>query len=389
MKATRLLSLPPYLFEELENRCREAVAAGRDVIDLSIGDPDLEPPASLKANLRRALDETANDRYPPQRGRAGLKAAIRRYLARRGGVEPSDDDILILCGSKEGLAHLPWAVCNPGDLALLPDPGYPVYFSAARFAGCDIAAFGLNADAGFLPDLGRLGGELLDRAKLCMLNYPNNPTSAVAGDELFRRAIALTDEHDFILANDAAYADVYFDGNPPPLLCAQPGALERPVVEFFSFSKTYCITGWRVGFAVGRPDIIEAMAHLKANIDSGVFGAVQDAVAATLDDDGDEYSEGMRREFQRRLDTSLAMVKNLGFQCHPTCATFYVWVKVPPPWKSMDFALHVLEKADVLVTPGVGFGEGGEGFFRIALTRPIDRLAEAGVRLERIAAGSG
>lgn len=383
MKADRLLSLPPYLFEELETRYDDAVRRGREVIDLSIGDPDLEPPSSLLENLSASLVDPEHHRYPPQRGLPSLKAAIRRYLSRRAGCEPADDEILILVGSKEGIAHLPWAVCNPGDVALLPDPGYPVYFSAATFAGCQPLALPLDRDAGFRPRFDAISPEQRRSARLCFINYPNNPTSAVADPRWFAEAIELASQG-VIVANDAAYADVYGDGEPAPLLCSQPGALEMPVIEFFSFSKTFSITGWRVGFAVGRRDLIEALAHMKANIDSGQFGAIQEAVARTLDTDGDAYAADMRKRYLNRRETAVAALEKHGFQCFPSCATFYVWARVPALRKSMDFAIDSLAKADVLITPGVGFGPGGEGYFRIALTKPVARIREAVDRLARL-----
>ncbi len=384
MKASRLLSLPPYLFEELENRYKQAVGQGRDVIDLSIGDPDLLPPDSLRTALKDAVDSDRHHRYPPQRGDLNLKASIRNYLGRRCGVRPRDDEILVLGGSKEGIAHLPWAVCNPGDLALLPDPGYPVYYSATTFAGCRVSTMPLLRSNGFLPDLDGLSRRERASARICMLNYPNNPTSATADDGLFASALRFAGDSGTIVVNDAAYADVYFDGVAPPLLCAQPEALSHSMIELFSFSKSYSITGWRIGFAVGHPDLIEALAHLKANVDSGVFGAVQEAVATTLDGDGDRYVETMREQYQQRRDVAVAGLRRLGFHCLPACATFYIWVEVPSPRRSMEYALHLLEQADVLVTPGIGFGEGGEGFFRIALTQPVEKLDEAFDRVSRV-----
>jgi LL-diaminopimelate aminotransferase len=381
MKADRLLSLPPYLFEELENRYDEAVGRGRDVIDLSIGDPDLTPPASLCDRLDAAVRSNEHHQYPPQRGLPVLKDSVRRYLSRRCGCEPANDQILILVGSKEGIAHLPWAVCNPGDGVLLPDPGYPVYNSAVTFVGGEKLLLPLDRERGFLPDFGAVERKSLERARLCFLNYPNNPTSATAGPEVFAEALKFSDEYGFVLVNDAAYADVYEEGDPPPLLCGQPGMLDRPAIEFFSFSKTYSVTGWRLGFAVGRPDVIEALAHMKANIDSGQFGAIQQAVAETLNSDGDAYVAEMRGRYARRRRRAVELLESSGFHCFPSYATFYLWAQVPTGWKSMDYALHVLDKADVLVTPGIGFGPGGEGYFRIALTRPVERIEEAIHRL--------
>jgi len=383
MKASRLLSLPPYLFEDLENRYNDAVGAGRDVIDLSIGDPDLAPPAELLSALTRALGNAEHHRYPPQRGTAVLKGAIRRYLDRRCGLAPEDNQILVLVGSKEGIAHLPWALCNPGDVALIPNPGYPVYHSSAQFAGCRLVEMPLEERSGFVPDFDAVMAAG-DNPRLCFINYPNNPTTATAPEALFQRALALCDDRGTVVMNDAAYADVYLDEEPPMLLTQLPGALDRPIVEMFSFSKTYSITGWRVGFAVGRPDIIEALAHMKANIDSSQFGAIQEAVARTLDGEGDAYTGRMRAEYGARRDLVVERLEKLGFHCFRSCATFYVWCRVPQPWAAMDYALHMLERADVLLTPGTGFGSGGEGFFRIALTQSLERLDEAMDRIERL-----
>ncbi|MEJ2721575.1 MAG: aminotransferase class I/II-fold pyridoxal phosphate-dependent enzyme [bacterium] len=390
MKAKRLLTLPPYLFEELERRCLEAENQGRDVIDLSIGDPDLPPPVSLVSNLETALLEDRHHRYPPQRGAPELKASIRRYLYRRCGVEPADDQILVLVGSKEGIAHLPLAVCNPGETVLVPDPGYPVYTSSAQFAGCTAAHFALRESNGYLPDFEGMRSRDRSSARLLFLNYPNNPTGAVAPGVVFDEALRFGKATGAVVANDAAYADVYFGGDPVPLLCARDGALDLPTIEFFSFSKTFCITGWRIGFAVGRSDVIEALAHLKANVDSGVFGAIQAAAAVTLDTDGDRYAESMRATFGKRREMTLAALEKLHFHCFSSCATFYVWVRVPSAddprgvrgaENAMGYALHLLEKTDVLVTPGTGFGGGGEGYCRMAVPQPGARIYVAVARI--------
>lgn len=380
MKSKRLLALPPYLFEYLENRYSLAVSAGRDVINLSVGDPDLSPPSSLARHLAAALSIQTHHRYPPQRGLPSLKKAIRHYLTRHHGVAPDDDQLLILIGSKEGIGHLPLAVCNPGERILVPDPGYPVYHSSALFAGCEPVSIPLTEDNAFFPRFNDLPAGGWDRTSLCFLNYPNNPTSAVAHQTDLLGALEYMDERNVILANDAAYADLYFD-TPPPVLSSLPGALERRVIEFYSFSKLFCITGWRIGFAVGNRELIEALSHLKANIDSGVFGAVQEAVARTLEDDGELFAADIREQFRARRNAALAVLEKLGLRCYYPRATFYVWVEVPAPWKSMEYALMILEKANVLVTPGSGFGPGGEGFIRIALTCDVERLEEAGERM--------
>jgi LL-diaminopimelate aminotransferase len=267
---------------------------------------------------------------------------------------------------------------------LVPDPGYPVYHSAASFAGCRITPCALVASGGFLPDIEEVSKACARGARLCFLNYPNNPTSATADSGLFEAVLQVSAKHGLIVANDAAYADVYTGETASPLLCAQTEALEHHTVEFFSFSKMYSITGWRVGFAVGHRDIIEALAHLKANIDSGVFGAIQETVAATLDGDGDLYAAWMRERYGERREAASDLLGKLGFHCFSSCATFYLWSRVPSTWTSMDFAIHLLDEADVLVTPGVGFGAGGEGYFRIALTQPVEKLEEAIHRLAKL-----
>jgi LL-diaminopimelate aminotransferase len=350
MKARRALSLPPYLFEDLEKRCRKAVASGRDVIDLSIGDPDLAPPESLLAHLREALSRDRHHRYPPQRGAAELKTAIQGYLSRRCGVTPALDEILVLIGSKEGLGHLPLAVCDSGDLVMVPDPGYPVYRAAAHLAGARVRSFDLDTSTGYAPAWKSLSESDLRSARLVTLNYPNNPTGATVTPDTLMAAVDLARTYQTVVVNDAAYAEVYSGNEAPPLLCAQTGALEAPVIEFFSFSKTLCVTGWRVGFAVGREDVIDALACVKANLDSGVFGAIQEAVARTLDTDGDIHAAAMRREFGLRRERAAGALEKLGFEC----------------------------------SPGAGFGERGEGFFRIALTKPLGRIEEAVDRIGRL-----
>jgi LL-diaminopimelate aminotransferase len=251
MKSSRLLSLPKYLFEELASRHAQAVSSGRDVINLSIGDPDLDPPESLKRRLVAALEKSSNHCYPPQRGTDVLKRAVGDFLNRHHGVKPRDNEILILVGSKEGIGHLPLAVCNQGDGVLVPDPGYPVYRASAILAGCEPIAVGLERNNGFLPDFGALPADQLRRARLCFINYPNNPTSVAASPSSLREVLEMMEDRNIILANDAAYADIFFDERPA-VLSSLSGALDAGSIEFFSFSKMLSITGWRVGFAVGN-----------------------------------------------------------------------------------------------------------------------------------------
>jgi LL-diaminopimelate aminotransferase len=259
-----------------------------------------------------------------------------------------------------------------------------VYGAATRFAGCTHRFLRLEQSNRYIPDFSSLPDADLDAATICFLNYPNNPTGACVSERTFRDALRLGKNRKILIVNDAAYADVYSGDDPPPLLCAQPGASEMPMIEFFSFSKSFSITGWRVGFAVGRRDVIEALAHLKANLDSGVFGAIQEAVSVTLETGGTGYADKMRSEYSKRRDRVVGVLDKLGFQTLATYATFYIWARVPEPFNSMDYALHLLENGDVLVTPGTGFGEAGEGYFRIALTQPVERIEEALRRIERL-----
>jgi LL-diaminopimelate aminotransferase len=381
-RAARLRRLPPYLFVELNRAKQELLDADVDLIDLGIGDPDLPTFPEIVDALREACADPATHRYPAQRGEGSLREAAARWLERRHGVSLDPErEIHVLIGTKEGLGHLPLAVLDPGRTALVPDPAYPVYQAAAWIAGGEVGHVPLEAELGFRPDLERLSKERLEEAQLLILNYPNNPTGAAADEELFQLALNLAHEHNFLVVNDAAYAEIVFDGPRTSLLGV--GGSKDLGLELHSLSKTFNMTGWRIGFAAGSADVIDALAAVKDNVDSCVFTAIQRAaeVALTLPDERiDEQVEVYRRRRDALVDGFWAM----GWHVPRPHASFYVWAHVPTGETSQDFAARVLWDAHVVVTPGVGFGPTGEGYVRMALTAPEDSLTEAVDRIRRI-----
>ena len=381
--AERLKKLPPYLFAEIDRRKREVRARGVDVIDLGIGDSDLPtPPHVIQALYQAALDPE-NHRYPSYEGMLAFRQAVADWYAKRFGVRlDPESEILTLIGSKEGTAHIPLAFVNPGDVVLVPDPGYPVYAAASWFAGAEVHFMPLRRENGFLPDLDAIPHEVARRAKLTYLNYPNNPTAACASREYFSRVVAFARRHGVIVCHDAMYSELRFDGYEPPSFLEVEGAREVGV-EFHSLSKTYSMTGWRIGFCVGNSRAVAGLARVKTNVDSGVFQAVQHAGIAALTGPQD-IPEQYRKTYQDRRDIVLRGLTALGWEADVPKASFFVWAPVPKGLDSRTFASHLLEQAGVVVTPGVGFGPSGEGFYRIALTVPASRLAEAMERFERL-----
>ena len=380
MQSDRLRKLPPYLFVEIDRRKSEYVRSGRRVLDLGVGDPDLDAPESLRRRLAGELDTKGYNRYPPDAGLPLLKAAIRAWAAGKYGIEPGDDEILVTIGSKEAIAHLPLATVDPGETVLVPDPGYPVYNSSAVFAGAVVERMPLREACSFLPDLEALEGGGSGKPALMFLNYPNNPTSATAGADFFDRAMSYCRERGCILVNDAAYSGIVFEGDCQPLFPqARRGGAEY--VEFFSFSKTFSITGWRIGFAIGSPAVISALARLKSNVDSGVFPAIQAAVAGLLAEEYDEVTGSIISVYRRRRDILSAGLGKAGFTHRPPRATFYFWLPVPQGGDSIGFCGRLLEETGIVATPGVGFGACGEGYFRLSLTAPTAIIEEAAERL--------
>ncbi|MDP3142530.1 MAG: LL-diaminopimelate aminotransferase [Candidatus Omnitrophota bacterium] len=378
----RLQQLPPYLFVEIDKAKRQARAEGRDIIDVGIGDPDLPAPEFIIEALHKAACDGNNHHYALDAGMLSLRQAIAKWYKRRFNVELNpDNEILPLIGSKEGIAHLPLGVINPGDKVLVPDPCYPPYRSGTIFAGGKIELMPLLAKNGFLPDLNKIGGK--KPFKLLFFNSPDNPTSAVAGREFLRQLVDFARERNIIVASDAAYSEIYFDGQKPASILEIEGAKEV-AVEFHSLSKTYNMAGWRIGWVCGNSQIVSAIAKVKTNIDSGIFQAIQIAGITALESD-DSHPEEMRRIYQERRDVLINGLRNIGWKIEGPKATFYVWAKIPKKFKdSIETARAFLEQANIVVTPGVGFGKYGEGFVRFALTVPKERLVEAAERLKKV-----
>jgi len=374
--ATRMSRVPPYLFAALDAR-RDAVAArGVDIIDLGVGDPDLPTPRFLVQALTRAVRDPATHGYPPYAGTADLRAAVADYYRRRFRVRLDPDrEVVILIGSKEGIAHLPLALVDRGDVVLVPDPGYPVYAIWTRFCGGRVHWLPLRAENGFFPDFDRVPRDVARRSKLVWLCYPNNPTAALASRTQFARAVAFGRRHGVVVANDNPYAEVYLGRQRPVSLLSVPGARDV-AIEFGSLSKTFNMCGWRIGWAVGNPKVIEALKTVKSNTDSGAFTALQRVAEAALRSDFSS-AEKQRTIYRKRRDVVVAGLRQAGLQVRAPGATFYVWCPVPAGQTSEAFATRVLEQTGVVITPGNGFGPAGEGYFRVALTRPERRLKQA------------
>ncbi len=381
MQSKRLESLPPYLFVEIDRLKRSVIRSGRRVCDLGIGDPDIGPPRALVDALVSALSRPEHHLYPPDRGTPMLVEAIRSWAERRHGVSLDESEILVTIGSKEAIGHLPLAVVDPGDTVIVPDPGYPVYKSSAIFAGARVRRFPLLPSNGFLPDLKGLADDLPDRAKLLYLNYPNNPTSATADSGLFADACSFCRRNGIILVNDAAYSEITYSKPFEPLftVARREGI---PYIEFFSFSKTFSVTGWRVGFAVGSPEVVSALARIKSNLDSGVFGAIQEAVARVMNDHLEEVLGRTMDIYAERRRLLSDALEGTGLVFEPPEATFYFWIGTLDGEDSIRFCRSLLEATGIVATPGIGFGEHGEGFFRLSLTAGTETVREAGELLE-------
>ncbi len=378
--AERIASVPPYLFAALDQKRAAVAARGIDVIPLGIGDPDLPTPIPIVERMRQEAGEPSNHRYPDYQGSLSFRQSASAYMARRFGVvvDPATE-VLGLIGAKEGLSHLVWALVDPGDITLCPDPGYPVYATHTAFCGGLAYRMPLAAEAGFLPDLDRIPGEVARRAKVLFLNYPNNPTAATADRDFFERAVAFCRKHDLVLCHDAAYAEITYDGYRAPSVLQIPGAKDV-AVEFHSLSKPFNMTGWRIGFACGSPRVIAALGIVKNNTDSGPFTAVQAAATVGLDR-AEEFLAQQLPVYARRRDRMVTALQAAGIAVPRPRATIYLWCPVPEGQTAEGFAGRLLEEAGVFVTPGTGYGQQGEGFFRISLTCPDDRLEEAAKRI--------
>jgi LL-diaminopimelate aminotransferase len=380
--AERLKNLPPYLFVEIDKAKRAALARGRDIINLGIGDPDYPTPPRIVDAMKKALDDGANHHYAFDAGMPEFRQEIAAWFQNRFHVPlDPDTEIYPLIGSKEGLAHLPLGVINPKDKVLLTNPAYPAYRPSIEFAGGKIVDAPLKAGNGFLPDLKRI--EETKDVKMIVINYPNNPTAATATREFYAGLVALARAKGFIIVSDMAYSEVYFDGEKPLSIFEIEDAKEV-AIEFHSLSKTYYMTGWRVGWACGNPTLVAALGKVKTNFDSGIFQAIQIAGIAALKSDP-EVVEDMRALYQDRRDYLINGLRGLGWKITPPKGAFYVWAKLPKGFSSsMETSKAFLDKADIVITPGNGFGEEGEGYVRMALTVSKDRINEAVARLQKI-----
>ncbi len=378
--ARRLSEFPPYLFAEIDRMKQEALRKGVDIINLGVGDPDLPTPPHIVEALAAAGRDAANHRYPSYEGMLSFrKAAADWYRGRFGvGLDPATE-VLSLIGSKEGIGHLPLAFVDPGDVVLAPDPGYPVYQAGTAFAGGTVHYLPHTAERKFLPDLDGIPADVLRRAKILWLNFPHNPTAAVAPQSFFVHAVAFARKHRLILCHDIAYSEIYFDGERPESLLTVDGAKEV-AVEFHSLSKTYNMTGWRIGFAVGCAEILAGLGRIKTNLDSGVFQAVQVAGIAALTGPQDCVAEH-RQIWQQRRDVFIKGLRELGCPLETPKASFYVWIPVPGGQKSTTFTAKLLQECGIVTTPGTGFGKAGEGYIRATLTTDAKRLGEAVERL--------
>lgn len=385
--ARRLRALPPYLFIRLDEMHARAVKAGRDVISFGIGDPDMPTPREIVSVMRGAVADPSTHRYPLGKGKPKFREAVARWYRSRFGVRLNpDNEVCALIGSKEGIGHFPWAFVNPGERVLVPSPGYPVYGASTILCGGKVQAMPLTRENAFLPDLESLSARLRKgfRARLMFINYPNNPTGATAPAEFYRRVIALAHRHGFIVAHDAAYSEVWYErGDRPRSFLAFPGAREVGI-EFHSLSKTCNMTGWRIGFACGNASLVRGLADLKGNLDSGAFEAVQLAGIRALAR-ADSVSARMNTVYRERRDLLVDGLRSVGLPAPLPRASFYVWTPLPPGVKSQSFATELLDRADILATPGIGFGKWGEGYIRFSLTVPTARIREARLRLERLA----
>ena len=380
--ASRVKNLPPYLFASIDKMKQEAKAKGIDLIDMSIGDPDIPTPSHIVEAMKVAVGKPEHHRYPSYEGMLSFREAVSEWYKKRFHVslDPSNE-VLSLLGSKEGIGHIPLAFVQPGDSVLVPSPGYPVYPVSTLFAGGESYIMPLREENGFLPDFRAIPEKTLSKAKLMFINYPNNPTSAVASKGFYEEVINLAGKYNIIVCHDAAYSEIYFDGEKPLSFMEINGAKDVGI-EFHSLSKTYNMTGWRIGFAVGNKDVIAGLGKIKTNLDSGVFQAIQEAAIVAIHTDDKLLSE-IRNTYQVRRDVLYEGLKSIGIELLKPRASFYLWTKVPSGFDSSAFVAHMLKTAGVLATPGSGFGSPGEGYVRFALTVSIERTREAVERIKK------
>jgi LL-diaminopimelate aminotransferase len=371
-QSKRLQALPPYLFAQIDKKKKELRAQKIDFVDVSIGDPDILAPGGVLDAMYAASKIKNNQKYALDAGKPEFAASIKKWFFTRFGVKLEDSEILPLIGSKEGLVHFPLAFVNPGEYIIVPSPGYPGYRGAASFAGAKVYELPLKASNNFLPDLDKIPAKIREKAKMIFLNYPNNPTTALASMDFLQKLVAFCKQYNIIIAYDNAYSEVYFDEKPHSILEVE-GAKDI-AIEFHSLSKTFCMTGFRVGWACGNADLVKGLLRVKTNVDSGIFGAIQDAAAYALEKEM-PYTDELRKKMRERRDFFVKGLKKKGLKAKAD-STFYVWAKVPKPYSSIEFSEKLLAQR-VVATPGVGFGKYGEGYIRFAMTVDIPILQKA------------
>ena len=379
--AERIDKLQPYLFVEISRKINQKRAAGIDVITFAIGDPDIPTPPHILDKLIEAAQDPPNHRYPESDGLPQFRRAVSDWYGQRFGIAlDSDKEVLSLIGAKEGIGHMALCFIDPGDVALVPDPGYPVYAVGTMFAGGESYFMPLLEENGWLPDLDAIPEQVAQKAKVMWLNYPNNPTSATADIEYFERVVDFAKAYDIAVCHDGPYTEVAYDGYVPPSFMQARGAMDV-AVEFHSLSKSYNMTGWRVGMAVGNAEMINALMRVKSNLDSGIPQAIQIAGIEALQASQECIGEN-NAIYQRRRDKLVDALRGIGMEITPPKASLYVWARVPEGYGSAEFAAMLLEEKDIVVTPGSGYGEYGEGYIRLSLTLSDEHLAKAVQRLE-------
>jgi len=378
--ADRLDNIPPYLFQKIDDMKADAKAKGIEVTSLGIGDPDLPTPPELVEELYKHAKITAMQKYPAYKGTQELREGIATFYSNRFGVDLNPNtETLALIGSKEGIANLGLAALNSTDTVIVPDPGYPVYAMLAVFNDCEKHMAPLKRENDFLIDFGAIPNDVCERAKLLFMNYPNNPTSALAPIEFFEEAVAWAKKWGVIIAHDNPYSEIYQSDEAPPSILNAKGAMDV-AVEFNSLSKSYNMTGWRIGMCVGNADVVQALGRVKSNIDSGVFLPIQKVGVMALNNPIEKV-DWLRDEYRQRRKAAEETLEAAGYEVYHGKGTFYVWVKTPHGIKSFDFVGKVIEETGVIVGPGSGWGESGEGYFRICLTRPVEELKELITRI--------
>ncbi|MBU2548420.1 MAG: LL-diaminopimelate aminotransferase [Proteobacteria bacterium] len=382
-QAERLEKLPPYLFKEIDRMKAEVQAKGVDIIDLGVGDPDRPTPPHIIDRLQKAALDPANHQYPSYTGMNDFRRSVAAWYERRFGVKlDALNEVVTLIGSKEGIAHIPLAFIDPGDVALVPEPAYPVYHIGTLFAGGQSFFMPLLEANGFLPDLDAVPAGTAAKARLLFVNYPNNPTGATAGLDFYEKVVAFARKHEIIVVSDAAYSEVSLGGYEAPSILQVPGAMDV-AVEVHSLSKTYNMTGWRIGWAAGRAEVVDGLGRIKSNIDSGAFQAVQWAGIEAIDGDQTCVAD-MRALYQERMNVLVEGLKEAGLEPKSPRATFYLWVRVPAGQTSAGFTARLLGEGGIVCTPGNGFGPSGEGYVRFALCQEVDRLREAVERIKAL-----